>query len=126
MEEILADMDKVTRRKERLRQYYLAHREKLLAASKLYNKNHPEKAKEYREHRRKHHPEREKEYRLRYYNKNKEKIAEKIKAWRSANPDKVKEYYRRQKIKRSEDAYAISKDVIVNGCPGSDKELEEL
>ena len=75
MEEILADMDKVTRRKERLRQYYLAHREKLLAASKLYNKNHPEKAKEYREHRRKHHPEREKEYRLRYYNKNKEKIA---------------------------------------------------
>lgn len=59
MEEILADMDKVTRRKERLRQYYLAHREKLLAASKLYNKNHPEKAKEYREHRRKHHPERE-------------------------------------------------------------------
>nr|WP_294876700.1 hypothetical protein [Prevotella sp.] len=37
MEEILADMDKVTRRKERLRQYYLAHREKLLAASKLYN-----------------------------------------------------------------------------------------
>ena len=60
MEEILADMDKVTRRKERLRQYYLAHREKLLAARKLYNKNHPEKAKEYREHRRKHHPEREK------------------------------------------------------------------
>ena len=39
MEEILADMDKVTRRKERLRQYYLAHREKLLAASKLYNPN---------------------------------------------------------------------------------------
>lgn len=79
MEEILADMDKVTRRKERLRQYYLAHREKLLAASKLYNKNHPEKAKEYREHRRKHHPEREKEYRLRYYNKIRRKLLRKLK-----------------------------------------------
>lgn len=105
MEEILADMDKVTRRKERLRQYYLAHREKLLAASKLYNKNHPEKAKEYREHRRKHHPEREKEYRLRYYNKNKEKIAEKSMALDGYNAamksiQKIIEHFRSEAVNK--------------------------
>lgn len=102
-------MDKVTRRKERLRQYYLAHREKLLAASKFITRIIPKRQKNIENTAA---STIQKEYRLRYYNKNKEKIAEKIKAWRIANPDRVKEYNRRQKIKRSEDACAISKDVI--------------
>ena len=83
-----------SKQKERQREYYLKHRDKMLAYSRKYIKDHPEKQKLYRENAAK------KQangigYNQRYYQRNKEKLLEKSKSWRQNHPEKVKEYQRR-------------------------------
>lgn len=83
-----------SKQKERQREYYLKHRDKMLAYSRKYIKDHPEKQKLYREN------EAKKRangigYNQRYYQRNKEKLLEKSKSWRQNHPEKVKEYQRR-------------------------------
>ena len=63
------------RRQARQREYYLKHREKLLAYSRKYIKEHPEKQKLYRENAAKKRAN-GKGYYQRYYLLNKEKLLE--------------------------------------------------
>jgi hypothetical protein len=82
------------RRQARQREYYLKHREKLLAYSRKYIKEHPEKQKLYRENAAKKRVN-GKGYYQRYYLLNKEKLLESSKRWLLNHPEKVKEYQRR-------------------------------
>lgn len=79
-----------SKQKERQREYYLKHRDKMLAYSRKYIKDHPEKQKLYRENAAK-----ERANGTGYYQRNKEKLLEKSKSWRQNHPEKVKEYQRR-------------------------------
>lgn len=79
-----------SKQKERQREYYLKHRDKMLAYSRKYIKDHPEKQKLYRENAAK-----KRANGIGYYQRNKEKLLEKSKSWRQNHPEKVKEYQRR-------------------------------
>lgn len=83
-----------SKQKERQREYYLKHRDKMLAYSRKYIKDHPEKQKLYRENAAKKRANGI-GYNQRYYQRNKEKLLEKSKSWRQNHPEKVKEYQRR-------------------------------
>ena len=83
-----------SKQKERQREYYLKHRDKMLAYSRKYIKDHPEKQKLYRENAAKKRANGIGYYQ-RYYQRNKEKLLEKSKSWRQNHPEKVKEYQRR-------------------------------
>jgi hypothetical protein len=83
-----------SKQKERQREYYLKHRDKMLAYSRKYIKDHPEKQKLYRENAAKKRANGTGYYQ-RYYQRNKEKLLEKSKSWRQNHPEKVKEYQRR-------------------------------
>lgn len=87
-----------SKQKERQREYYLKHRDKMLAYSRKYIKDHPEKQKLYRENAAKKRANSigyYQRYCQRYYQRNKEKLLEKSKSWRQNHPEKVKEYRRR-------------------------------
>lgn len=90
----MASEEAKSKQKERQREYYLKHREKLLAYSRKYIKDHPEKKKLYRENAAKKRANGT-GYNQRYYQRNKEKLLEKSKSWRQNHPEKVKEYQRR-------------------------------
>ena len=81
-------------RKARQREYYRKHRDKILAQSRKFIQDHPEKVKEYHEN-----AARKREngtgYYQRYYALNKDKLLEYAKNWRKRNPEKVKEYQQR-------------------------------
>lgn len=81
-------------RQARQREYYRKHRDKILAQSRKYIKDHPEKVKEYHEN-----AARKRENGIRYYQRyyalNKDKLLEYAKNWRKRNPEKVKEYQQR-------------------------------
>ena len=81
-------------RKARQREYYRKHRDKILAQSRKFLQDHPEKVKEYHEN-----AARKREngigYYQRYYALNKDKLLEYAKNWRKRNPEKVKEYQQR-------------------------------
>lgn len=66
----------------------------MLAYSRKYIKDHPEKKKLYRENAAKERANGTGYYQ-RYYQRNKEKLLEKSKSWRQNHPEKVKEYQRR-------------------------------
>ena len=74
----MASEEAMSKQKERQREYYLKHRDKLLAYSRKYIKDHPEKVKEYQR---------------RYYQK---KRAEKKEKKIMLNPDidKAKSFFR--------------------------------
>lgn len=71
----------------RQREYYLKHRDKMLAYSRKYIKDHPEKQKLYRENAAKKRANGTGYYQ-RYYQRNKEKLLEKSKSWRQNHPRK--------------------------------------
>jgi hypothetical protein len=102
------------RRQARQREYYLKHREKLLAYSRKYIKEHPEKQKLYRENEAKKRAN-GKGYYQRYYLLHKEKLLEKSKSWLQNHPEKVKEYQRRYYQKKR----AAEKKIMQN--PDIDK-----
>lgn len=81
-------------RKARQREYYRKHRDKILAQSRKFIQDHPEKIKEYHKN-----AARKREngtgYYQRYYALNKDKLLEYAKNWRKRNPEKVKEYQQR-------------------------------
>ena len=83
-----------SKQKERQREYYLKHREKLLAYSRKYIQEHPEKMKLYKENAAKKRANGTGYYQ-RYYQRNKEKLLENSKRWFKNHPEKVKEYQRR-------------------------------
>lgn len=83
-----------SKQKERQREYYLKHRDKMLAYSRKYIKDHPEKQKLYRENAAKKRANGTGYYQ-RYYQRNKEKLLENSKRWFKNHPEKVKEYQRR-------------------------------
>lgn len=83
-----------SKQKERQREYYLKHREKLLAYSRKYIQEHPEKMKLYKENAAKKRANGIGYYQ-RYYQRNKEKLLENSKRWFKNHPEKVKEYQRR-------------------------------
>ena len=90
MESEKAKSDRIARQRE----YDLKHRDKMLAYSRKYIKDHPEKRKLYRENAAKKRANGTGYYQ-RYYQRNKEKLLEKSKSWRQNHPEKVKEYQRR-------------------------------
>lgn len=81
-------------RKARQREYYRKHRDKILAQSRKFILDHPEKVKEYHEN-----AARKQEngtgYYQRYYALNKDKLLQYARSWRKRNPEKVKEYQQR-------------------------------
>ena len=81
-------------RKARQREYYRKHRDKILAQSRKFIQDHPEKVKEYHEN-----AARKREngtgYYQRYYALNKDKLLQYARSWRKRNPEKVKEYQQR-------------------------------
>lgn len=66
-----------SKQKERQREYYLKHRDKMLAYSRKYIKDHPEKKKLYRENAAKKRANGIGYYQ-RYYQRNKEKLLENL------------------------------------------------
>ena len=90
----MASEEAKSKQKERQREYYLKHREKLLAYSRKYIQEHPEKMKLYKANAAKKRANGTGYYQ-RYYQRNKEKLLEKSKSWRQNHPEKVKEYQRR-------------------------------
>ena len=105
-----------SKQKERQREYYLKHRDKMLAYSRKYIKDHPEKQKLYRENAAKKRANGI-GYNQRYYQRNKEKLLEKSKSWRQNHPEKVKEYQRRYYQKKR--AEKKEKKIMLN--PDIDK-----
>lgn len=101
-----------SKQKERQREYYLKHRDKMLAYSRKYIKDHPEKQKLYRENAAK-----KRANGIGYYQRNKEKLLEKSKSWRQNHPEKVKEYQRRYYQKKR--AEKKEKKIMLN--PDIDK-----
>jgi hypothetical protein len=83
-----------SKRKHWQREYYLKHRDKMLAYSRKYRQEHPEKMKLYKENAAKKRANGTGYYQ-RYYQRNKEKLLEKSKLWLQDHPEKVKEYQRR-------------------------------
>lgn len=81
MESEKAKSDRLARQRE----YYLKHRDKMLAYSRKYIKDHPEKKKLYRENAAKKRANGTGYYQ-RYYQRNKEKLLEKSKSWRQNTP----------------------------------------
>lgn len=77
----------------RMRAYYRANREKLLAYNKAYRKAHPEK-RAYKAPSSIEEKLKRSEYNRRYYAKNREKILEYQRAWIAAHPG-----YNKQKLK---------------------------
>ena len=81
-------------RKARQREYYLKHREKMLAYSRRYLQEHPEKRKLYQEN-----AARKRAngtgYYQRYYQRHKERLLASSRQWHLDHPEKVKEYQRR-------------------------------
>lgn len=77
----------------RMRAYYRANREKLLAYNKAYRKAHPEK-RTYKAPSSIEEKLKRSEYNRRYYAKNREKILEYQRAWIAAHPG-----YNKQKLK---------------------------
>lgn len=90
----MASEEAKSKQKERQREYYLKHREKLLAYSRKYIQEHPEKMKLYKENAAKKRANGIGYYQ-RYYQRNKEKLLENSKRWFKNHPEKVKEYQRR-------------------------------
>ena len=87
-------------RKARQREYYLKHREKMLAYSRRYLQEHPEKRKLYQEN-----AARKRAnvtgYYQRYYQRHKERLLAFSKQWHLEHPEKVKEYQRRYYQKKT-------------------------
>ena len=87
-------------RKARQREYYLKHREKMLAYSRRYLQEHPEKRKLYQEN-----AARKRAngtgYYQRYYQRHKERLLACSKQWHQDHPEKVKEYQRRYYQKKT-------------------------
>lgn len=83
-------------RKARQREYYLKHREKMLAYSRRYLQEHPEKRKLYQEN-----AARKRADGNGYYQRHKERLLESSKQWHQAHPEKVKEYQRRYYQKKT-------------------------
>lgn len=83
-----------SKRKARNREYYLKHREKMLAYSRRYFQEHPEKQKLYRENAARKRADGTGYYQ-RYYQRNKERLLASSKQWHLDHPEKVKEYQRR-------------------------------
>ena len=81
-------------RKARQREYYLKNREKMLAYSRRYLQEHPEKRKLYQEN-----AARKRAngtgYYQRYYQRHKERLLAFSKQWHQDHPEKMKEYQRR-------------------------------
>ena len=75
----------------RMRAYYRANREKLLAYNKAYKKAHPEK-RVYKAPSSIEEKLKRSEYNRRYYAKNREKILEYQRAWIAARPGYYKRY----------------------------------
>lgn len=88
-----------SKRKHWQQEYYLKHREKMLAYSRKYRQEHPEKMKLYKENAAKKRANGTGYYQ-RYYQLNKEKLLEKSKQWLKNHPVKVKEYQRRYYLKK--------------------------
>lgn len=112
----MASEEAKSKQKERQREYYLKHRDKMLAYSRKYIKDHPEKQKLYRENAAKKRANGI-GYNQRYYQRNKEKLLEKSKSWRQNHPEKVKEYQRRYYQKKR--AEKKEKKIMLN--PDIDK-----
>jgi len=99
--------------KARMRAYYRAHKEEILARNKKWREEHPERIKAYIETRK----NAGAEYRLkrsecnkRYYVKNKEKIAEYRKAWLAKHPNYYKEWRAKNKdMSSKETKYLVNK-----------------
>lgn len=88
-----------SKRKHWQQEYYFKHREKMLAYSRKYRQDHPEKMKLYKENAAKKRANGTGYYQ-RYYQLNKEKLLEKSKRWLQNHPEKVKEYQRRYYLKK--------------------------
>lgn len=88
-----------SKRKHWQQEYYLKHRDKMLAYSRKYRQDHPEKMKLYKENAAKKRANGTGYYQ-RYYQLNKEKLLEKSKQWLLNHPEKVKEYQRRYYLKK--------------------------
>lgn len=88
------------RRQARQREYYLKHHEKMLAYSRRYLQEHPEKKKLYQEN-----AARKRAngtgYYQRYYQRHKERLLACSKQWHQDHPEKVKEYQRRYYQKKT-------------------------
>lgn len=112
----MASEEAKSKQKERQREYYLKHRDKMLVYSRKYIKDHPEKQKLYRENAAKKRANGI-GYNQRYYQRNKEKLLEKSKSWRQNHPEKVKEYQRRYYQKKR--AEKKEKKIMLN--PDIDK-----
>lgn len=112
----MASEEAKSKQKERQREYYLKHRDKMLAYSRKYIKDHPEKQKLYRENAAKKRANGI-GYNQKYYQRNKEKLLEKSKSWRQNHPEKVKEYQRRYYQKKR--AEKKEKKIMLN--PDIDK-----
>ena len=89
-----------SKRKARNREYYLKHREKMLAYSRRYFQEHPEKQKLYRENAARKRADGTGYYQ-RYYQRNKERLLASSKQWHLDHPEKVKEYQRRYYQKKT-------------------------
>ncbi len=83
-----------SKRKHWQREKYLKQRDKMLAYSRKYRLEHPEKMKLYKVNAAKKRANGTGYYQ-RYYQRNKEKLLEKSKRWLQDHPEKVKEYQRR-------------------------------
>ena len=95
----MASEEAKSKQKERQREYYLKHRDKMLVYSRKYIQEHPEKMKLYKENAAKKRANGTGYYQ-RYYQLNKEKLLESSKRWLQNHPEKVKEYQRRYYLKK--------------------------
>lgn len=88
-------------RKAKQREYYLLHREEILARNKAYRMAHPEKLKEYQKNaavKRKANIG----YYAKYYQRNKAKLNAYAVEWRKKHPEKAKAYTRKYREKMRE------------------------
>lgn len=99
--------------KARMRAYYRANKEKILAANRKWREEHPEQCKAYIEARKNmdaEHRLRRSEANRRYYAKNKEKMAEYRKAWLAKHPNYYKEWRAKNKdMSSKETKYLVNK-----------------
>jgi hypothetical protein len=89
--------------KARMRAYYIANRENILAYNKAYRKAHPEKWAAYRAAISTEKKLKRSEYNRNYYAKNREKLRAYHRAWIAARPGYYKRYKRPKQCKNVKD-----------------------
>lgn len=102
-------MKKDIKQADRSRKYYLKNRDTVIARSKKWKEDNPERRKKWKILNKKKHAEYAKKYDKKYREKNKERISSTKKKYREDNKSRLKEYFRENYMKNRKKKLAKSK-----------------